>query len=296
MEINKKNLLVSLAYVVPALIFMLVLIGYPLFYNIKISFQHLDLTTLNDPNIAFAGLDNYRKVMSLDSFQIAFKNTFFFTFWSIFLQFTIGFALALFFNMKFRLAGFLRGLTLVSYLVPIVITSLLFKFMFNQSVGIINYALLSIGFVDQPIEWLTHTDLAMWSVIIANVWVGAPFNMMLLSTGLSSLPEDIYEAASIDGANKFKQFFYMTLPMLRPVIMVVIMMGFIFTFKVFDLIFVMTAGGPVNATEVLSTLAYKLSFDQFNFSQGAAASNILFVILFIVSLIYLRMVRSDEVM
>ncbi|WP_246021090.1 carbohydrate ABC transporter permease [Paenibacillus lentus] len=88
----------------------------------------------------------------------------------------------------------------------------------------------------------------------------------------------------------------MTLPMLRPVIMVVIMMGFIFTFKVFDLIFVMTAGGPVNATEVLSTLAYKLSFDQFNFSQGAAASNILFIILFIVSLIYLRMVRSDEVM
>ncbi|MNJ34328.1 carbohydrate ABC transporter permease [Paenibacillus bouchesdurhonensis] len=296
MELNKRNLLISLAYVVPALIFMLVLIGYPLFYNIKISFQHLDLMTLNNPDIAFAGLDNYRKVIGLDSFHIAFKNTFFFTFWSIFLQFTIGFALALFFNMKFRLAGFLRGLTLVSYLVPIVITALLFKFMFNQSVGIINYALLSIGFVDQPIEWLTHPELAMWSVIIANVWVGAPFNMMLLSTGLSSLPDDIYEAASIDGANKFKQFVYMTLPMLRPVIMVVIMMGFIFTFKVFDLIFVMTAGGPVNATEVLSTLAYKLSFDQFNFSQGAAASNILFFILFIVSLIYLRMVRSDEVM
>ncbi|WP_246021088.1 carbohydrate ABC transporter permease [Paenibacillus lentus] len=188
MELNRKNLLISLAYVVPALIFMLVLIGYPLFYNFKISFQHLDLMTLNNPDIAFAGLENYRNVIGQDSFQSAFKNTFFFTFWSIFLQFTIGFALALFFNMKFRLAGMLRGFTLVSYLVPIVITSLLFKFMFNQSVGIINYALISIGIVDQPIEWLTHPELAMWSVIIANVWVGAPFNMMLLSTGLSSLP------------------------------------------------------------------------------------------------------------
>ena len=120
--------------------------------------------------------------------------------------------------------------------------------------------------------------------------------MMLLSTGLSSLPTDVYEAASIDGAGKFRQFWSMTVPMIKPTILVVIMMGFIYTLKVFDLIFVMTGGGPVDATEALSTLSYRLSFSQFNFGSGAAVANVLFVILFVISLVYLRLVRSDEVM
>lgn len=273
---------------------MLFLIGYPLVYNIVISFQ--DLTLMNLQNARFIGFDNYARVFDMSTFWTALKNTFNFTFWSILFQFTIGFALALFFNMKFKIASFLRGLSLVSYLVPIVITALLYRFMFNQSVGIINFALLSLGWIDQPLGWLTHPELAMWSIIVANIWVGAPFNMMLLTTGLSALPKDVFEAASIDGATKFKQFVYMTVPMMRPVILIVIMMGFIFTFKVFDLVFVMTNGGPVDATEMLSTLAYRLSFDQFNFSTGAAVSNILFVILLVVSVIYLRLIREDEVM
>lgn len=283
----------SLAFVLPGLLYMLFLIGYPLLYNLVISFQ--DLTLLNLQDAKFVGFANYREILGRDTFWTALGNTFEFTFWSIFFQFTIGFALALFFNMKFRLAKFLRGLSLVSYLVPIVITALLYRFMFNQSVGIINHLLLGLGLISQPVEWLTHPELAMWSVIIANIWVGAPFNMMLLATGLSGLPKDVYEAASIDGAGKVRQFFAMTVPMMRPVILVVIMMGFIFTFKVFDLVFVMTNGGPVNATELLSTLAYRLSFDQFQFSLGAAVSNILFAILLVVSAFYLYLIREDEV-
>lgn len=177
---------VSLAFVLPGLLYMLFLIGYPLLYNIVISFQ--DLTLLNLQNTRFVGFDNYTDIFRRETFWTAMGNTFFFTFWSIFFQFVIGFALALFFNMKFRLARFLRGLSLVSYLVPIVITALLYRFMFNQSVGIINHLLLGLGFINQPLEWLTHPELAMWSLIIANIWVGAPFNMMLLTTGLSALP------------------------------------------------------------------------------------------------------------
>lgn len=295
MELSRRNKLYSLMYVVPALILMLALIGYPLFYNIRISFQEFTLASLNQANIPFVGLDNYKDIFQHDSFKTAFFNTLYFTGWCILLQFIVGLALALFFNMKYRLAGLLRGLTLVAWLVPIVVTALLFKFMY-QSTGVINYFITSLGIVDSPVEWLTNPTLAMWSLILTNVWVGTPFNMMLLSTGLSALPEDIYEAASIDGASKVKQFIHMTLPMLRPVILIVIMMGFIYTLKVFDLIFVMTGGGPIDATEVLSTLSYRFSFSLFNFGTGAAVSNILLVMLIIISIVYLRLIRDDEVM
>lgn len=118
--------------------------------------------------------------------------------------------------------------------------------------------------------------------------------MLLLSTGLSSLPEDVFESASLDGANGFQKLVHITLPMLKPVILIVMMLGFIYTFKVFDLVFVMTGGGPLNSTEVLSTLAYRLSFNEFNFSLGAAAANVLFLILLVVSLVYLWIMQKDE--
>jgi multiple sugar transport system permease protein len=120
--------------------------------------------------------------------------------------------------------------------------------------------------------------------------------MLLLTTGLSNIPYSIYEAAKVDGANAFQRFFYITLPQLRAAILAVLMLGFIYTFKVFDLVFVMTNGGPVNATELMSTFAYRLSFSEFLFSKGASVANILFLILFIVSLFYLRLLKEDEVM
>ncbi len=150
--------------------------------------------------------------------------------------------------------------------------------------------------IDNPIPVLSDPKIAIWSVIIANIWVGIPFNMLLISAGLSSLPEDVYESASLDGANAFQKFIHLTLPLLRPVITVVMMLGFIYTFKVFDLVFVMTGGGPVHATEVLSTVSYRYSFDEFQFSMGAASANVLFFILLLVSLVYLRLIKKDEVM
>jgi multiple sugar transport system permease protein len=134
----------------------------------------------------------------------------------------------------------------------------------------------------------------MWGVIIANIWVGVPFNMILLATGITTIPDSVYESASIDGANFLQKFFWITVPMIRPAIMSVLTLGFIFTFKVFDLIFIMTNGGPMNSTEVLSTLAYRQSFVDFNFSKGAAVSNVLFIILLCVGFIYLRLTRKNE--
>src|SRR5690606_18600949 len=132
--------------------------------------------------------------------------------------------------------------------------------------------LTELHIVAEPIEWLVNPVTAMLVLILANTWIGIPFNMILLTTGLTTIPKDIYESASIDGANVMKRFFSITLPLLKPTVMSLLVLGFIYTFKVFDLVLITTQGGPVNATQMMSTYAYKLSFDEFNFSLGAAAS------------------------
>ncbi|SDK46983.1 carbohydrate ABC transporter permease [Sediminibacillus albus] len=281
-------------FIYPAVIFMLLLIGYPLIYNIILSFQDVDLSSLASGDKHFVGFDNYKALAQEDGFGISVWNTIVYTLGSVIFQVVIGFLLAMFFSMKFRLASFLRGVVMISWLIPLTITALLYKFMMGSGEGIFNQMLMSIGFIDDPIQWLSNPDIALWSVIIANIWVGIPFNMLLLSTGLSNLPEDVYESASLDGANWFQKLTRITIPLLRPVLLVVLMLGFIYTFKVFDLVFVMTGGGPINSTEVLSTIAYRLSFNEFEFSIGAAAANILFFILLIVSVIYLIMINKDE--
>lgn len=152
-------------------------------------------------------------------------------------------------------------------MLPVTVTALVFKFMFSQDSGIINTLLMNLHIIDEPIGWLLNGGTGMAVLIIANSWVGIPFNMLLLTTGLNNISTDVYEAASIDGATKRQQFFKITLPLLKPTIMSTLVLGFVLTFKVFDLVYVMTGGGPVDSTEVLSTYSYKLSFQQFQFGQ-----------------------------
>jgi multiple sugar transport system permease protein len=183
-------------------------------------------------------------------------------------------------------------------MMPMSVTALVFKNMFatGTNEGVINYLLSVLGAVDpaSPIGWLIGQQEALWAVIIANCWVGIPFNMLLLTGGLSGISEDIYEAATIDGANSINRFIHITLPLLKPAILSVLMLGFIYTFKVFDLIFVMTKGGPLNATQVLSTYSYRLSFTEYKFSMGATGAVILFLCLMVVGLFYLWLVRNEE--
>ena len=160
--------------------------------------------------------------------------------------------------------------------------------------GILNYILQSLGLIKDNIEWLTSTNTAMFAIICANVWIGIPFNMILISTGLTTIPKELYESASIDGANKLQTFSRITVPLLRPTIESVLILGFIYTFKVFDLVYVMTSGGPVNSTHMLSTYSYKLSFEMFKYSKGSAVANVLLVILLIVGVFYLRATKEDD--
>lgn len=283
-------------FVLPALIFMLAFVGYPIIYNFVLSFHDVNVMTFSQKVKPFVGLKNYVDVFQNPTMRISIWNTFVFTIGSISIQFVVGLALALLFHMKFHFAEPIRGLLVVSYLIPMTVTALLFKFMYSTSGGIINYLLMKVHLISQPIGWIISSNTSLLSVILTNSWVGIPFNMLLLTTGLSNISYTLYEAGQMDGASAIQRFLHITLPSLRPAILSVLILGFIYTFKVFDLVFVMTNGGPVNSTELMSTFAYKLSFTQFSFSQGAAVANVLFAILLCVSLGYLTLIKEEEVM
>jgi multiple sugar transport system permease protein len=287
----------GIAFVMPALIFMVVFIGYPTVQNILLSFKNVDVFNFARPEAQeYIGFDNYRELLTDSILPRAVGNTLVFTIASIFFQFVTGFGLALFFNKKFPGCNFFRGIVMISWILPVTVVGLLFKFMFAATGGIINQFLMFPGIISRPVEWLLSGGTAMTAIVTANIWIGIPFNMILILTGLTTIPAEIYESANMDGASKMRQLFAITIPMIKPAIMSVLTLGFVYTFKVFDLAWVMTKGGPVNATQLVSTYAYRLSFEELLFSRGAAAANVLFIILLVMGFFYIRTIDDSEVM
>ena len=291
LSIEKRRRREAYGFILPAFCYMLLVLGYPLIYNVILSFKNVDVKNLTKGGSVFVGFQNYIDLFQNDTFLLVLRNTFVFTIACLVFQFTIGFAFAIFFSQKFRLSGPIRGIVLVSYMMPMAVTGLLGKNLFSNA-GLINDLLGKIGIVGP--EWLVNTSTALIAVIIMNCWVGIPFNMLLLISGLTSISGEVYESASIDGANWGQRFVYITLPMMRGSIMAVLMLGFIYTFRAFDLMYIMTAGGPLNATDVLGTYSYMLSFTQFQFSKGSAVAMVLFACLFIVGLFYLKLLSKED--
>ena len=278
----------------PAAIYMVLMVIFPIFYNIAISFKNVDLMNFARGGSEFVGLQVYKDIFEDPILGTSLKNTLVFTFWCLLFQFPIGFAIAMLFSRSFPGAPALRGINFIPWMIPMVAVAGIFKYMFNADIGIINRLLTSLHIISEPIQWLAYGDTAMASVVVANIWKGVPFNMILLATALTTLPEDVYEAAIIDGASPVQRFFRITVPLLKPAMLSVLTLGFIYTFKVFDLIYVMTGGGPGASTEVLSSLAYRFSFTEYNFSEGAAVANVLFVLLMIVGLFYIHLVNKED--
>ena len=285
---------VGLLFALPAVVYMLIFVGYPIVHNIILGFQDVDVMNFLRGQKHFVGFENYVELFHDEVFFKSVGNTFVFTVCCLFFQFLIGFALAMFFNRKFSFARTVRGILMMPWMIPMTITALMFKFMFSTKVGVVNNILTGLGITSANIEWLTDQNIAMIPVIIANVWIGIPFNMILISTGLTSIPGEVYESAAIDGAGPFQQFIRITLPLMRSTIESILVLGFIYTFKVYDLVYVMTSGGPVNSTQLMSTYSYKLSFDNFLYSKGSAVANALLVILLLVGIVYLRITTRGE--
>jgi multiple sugar transport system permease protein len=282
-------------FLLPALIYISVTMLYPFVYNLRMSFQDVTVRTFLADNAAWIGFDNYRTLLNDPGFRHAVWLSIVFTAGSLIFQFAIGFALALYFKRPFPGNGLFRALLLLAWMLPTVVSGSVFRWMFDGDFGVLNYALRELSLIDKNRYWLLDPDTALAGTILANIWVGIPFNMVLLLAGLQNIPPTLYEAASVDGANAWQRFWSLTLPLMRPVSLSVLLLGIIYTFKVFDLIYVMTGGGPVDATTVLPIETYNLSFKFFRFGEGAAAATMLLVALIGVALAYLFWTRREEV-
>jgi multiple sugar transport system permease protein len=219
-------------------------------------------------------------------------NTVLFTAGSIVFQFAIGLALAVFFNGRFLGSALLRSLLLLPWLLPLVVSGAVWRWMLDADHGVINTVLRALHLAGGPVLWLTSPHWALIAVILTNIWIGIPFNLVILHGGLRAIPVTLYEAAALDGADAWQRFRSVTWPLLRPVTAVVLMLGLVYTVKVFDVIMVVTRGGPANASQTLTTWSYNLSFQQFAFGKGAAVGNVLIVVTTLFGLLYLRSARS----
>jgi multiple sugar transport system permease protein len=289
---SRRQRILELLFLLPAVAFLLLFFGYPIVENVVMAFERYTSATFFTGHAPWAGLANYRAVLGSNVFSEAARNTFLFTAGSIAGQFTIGLGLAVYFQRNFPLSGLLRSLLLLPWLIPLLAATTVWRWILDQDNGVVNRLLVDLHLVGNHLGahpgWLTNPSLALLSVILVNIWIGIPFNATILYGGLRDIPEHLYEAAALDGATGWRAFRYITWPLLRPVVNVVLVLGVVYTLKVIDIILGLTGGGPANATQTIATQSYQLSFVQFDFGQGAAAANILIVISFVFAVLYLR--------
>ncbi len=278
-------------FLTPAILYVIAFFGYPVVKNLVMSFQDYTTRTFFTGEAPWVGFENYAEVIDSNIFGITVANTALFTIGSIIGQFVIGLLFALFFSKSFPLNNVLRSLLLLPWLLPVIASTSVWKWILDQDSGVLNQALGLIGI--GPVPWLTSPDVALVAVVLVNIWLGIPFNVALLYSGLQNIPEELYEAGALDGATGWKAFWHITWPSLRPVVTVVLVLGVIYTLKVLDIILGLTGGGPANATQTLATDSYFRSFREFSFGTGAAVSNILILFSLVFAVIYLRVNRKQ---
>lgn len=259
---------------------------YPLMYSLYMSFTKFSLTS---PEQIFIGLKNYAYIIHDQVFQAAVIQTLEFVSLAVALEFCIGFVLALILNQEFRGAKIFRFICIIPMMMMPAIIGFIWKFMYHGDIGIINYLLGLIG-IRGPI-WLGNSTTAIISIIITDVWQWTPFCFLVLLAGLQSLPIEPFEAAKIDGASRWETFKSITVPMLRPAIIVALLFRIIDSFKIFDYVYVMTQGGPGDATMVMSFYAYRWAFVFQDFGMASAASYLLLIIVSIFFIIFVNMTK-----
>jgi len=284
----------AVGFAAPLLAYLVLFYAYPLWRNVDLSLHDYTIRAFVQGNAEFVGLENYVEVFGSSTFPTALANTVLFTVGSIVFQFAIGLALAVFFRSSFRLSGVLRAMFLVPWLLPLIVSASTWAWMLNSDNGIVNSVLGAFG--AEQINWLTSPDTALLSVTIANIWLGIPFNLVILYSGLQNIPGEVYEAASLDGAGAWRQFWSITFPLLRPVSAITILLGLIYTLKVVDVIWIMTTGGPGDASTTFAVWSYREAFGtgQPDFSPAAAVGNVLILVALVFGFLHLQLQRRQE--
>ncbi|MBU5440692.1 carbohydrate ABC transporter permease [Paenibacillus sp. MSJ-34] len=283
--LSSKNRWIGYWFIAPAVVTLLLLVTYPLLYGAYISFFDTNLTTKWD----FVGLKYYKEIFSNTEFIGKILLTLHYTFWVVAGHFVVGMGLALILNMKLKGQTVFRVILILPWLFPEVVVGLLWKWLFNPLYGLFNAVLMGTGMIDEPISWLGNEQIAVIAVIIVSIWKGFPMVMMLILAGLQNISEDIYEAAKIDGCTRLTAFRYVTLPGLMPVMLVTLILDTVWWFKQFTMIWILTQGGPGNATNVVSIDIFKQAFDYFVFGKASAMAIIVFFVCYLMGYGYRRL-------
>jgi len=262
----QNNNVLGFLFMLPAAVFLVCFLTYPLGLGVWLGFTD---TRIGRDGI-FIGLENYQYLMDDDVFWLSVFNTVLYTFVASILKFVLGLWLALLLNQHLPFKSFFRAIVLLPWVVPTVLSGLAFWWIYDSQFSIISWSLMELGLIDAPINFLGDPTNARISVIIANVWRGIPFVAISLLAGLQTIPVSLQEAASLDGATSWQRFRYVTLPMLTPIIAVVMTFSVLFTFTDFQLIYVLTKGGPVNATHLMATLSFQRGIPGGQLGEGAA--------------------------
>jgi multiple sugar transport system permease protein len=285
MRLATKNSVLGIGLFLPALAFFLVLLAYPLAAAILLSFNNVDTLTLSS---RYVGLANYWDVFADPEFLSALVNNFIYAVGTLTLQVVIGVAIALLLHREFYFRSLARGLILFPYMLSTVVAVLVWRWLFNDLYGFLNFALLGLGVVDKPVDWLGRMPNAFVSVIFVSTWKFFPFVVIAVLARLQSIPDYLYEAAIMDGASKWALFWDVTLPQLRSVLSVVILLRVIWDFKEFDMIYLLTGGGPGHGTETLPLMLYKLAFPLSQMGKASAIGVFMLVIMLLVIVPYFR--------
>lgn len=291
LRIIKKNKLSVYGLIMPVIIFMIIVYGYPLLLTFKYSFQEVSL--IGDGN-TFIGFRNYIRVLTDEKFYNTLILTFKWAALTIAIKIIVGFIMALLLNGELYLKKTLRFLILIPWAIPQVVVAILWTWILDGQYGYLNYYLQQFGFVEEVIRWLSDPNLALISTSIVDAWVGIPLITMIFLSGLSSINDSLYESAKVDGANIFQMLIYITLPIMKKVFLIALTLTTIWTFNSFNIIYVLTGGGPMDATETMMIKIYHEAFGKYNLGMSSTLSVIVFIILIVLSILYWKQINRDE--
>jgi len=280
----------AIALITPCFLLVATLAFYPILYSFYLSLHKiiLGLPSLGQP---FIGLENFRELLSDKVAIHSLINTFIFVFSSTFLEIFFGLVIALVLNKHFRGRGMVRAAILVPWAIPTVVSSQMWRFIFNDNYGLLNYIVFG-SVTSSYTAWLAHPVSAFSAIVAADVWKTSSFAGLLILAGLQTIPDELYEAARIDGASAWQQFRKITLPLIKPALLIALLFRTMDAFRVFDLVFVMTQGGPADSTNVLQFYGYKKIFAEGLMGYGSTISVLVFLIIFIVAIFYIKVIGT----
>lgn len=278
--------------VLPALGAVLAVLLFPTVNTIRMSL--IDFSLTRPGPFEFIGLANYRAAFGIAEFRNAVRTTVVFTAVGVFFQGLLGLLLALLLNRAFKMRGLLRATILFPWALPTALNAIMWRWMYNADFGVFNFLLMRFGLISSRINWLGSADMAMGSMIFVAVWKTCSFMALIILTGLQTIPDELHEAARIDGASRWQQFSKVTFPLITPAIILALLLRSMDAFRAFELPFALTAGGPARATQTISLYGYRQLFDFLNFDRGATVAVIQFLMLLVLGLVYIWLLRKRE--